>query len=109
LTQIELNQGLESIDKTAFFGCESLQRIVIPSNIKVIDTASFSFCYELIEIVLPEGLIRIKRMAFRNYLCWGIQWLHTVVQGNATQILALLVPGPTTSTVGSPEPGMLSV
>jgi hypothetical protein len=68
---VELREGLESIDKWAFRNCTSLQRIRIPSTVKVIGEYAFSGCSQLMHVELREGLESIGQRAFRN--CTSLQ------------------------------------
>jgi hypothetical protein len=64
LTNVDLPEGLESIEKGAFQFCRSLPAIVIPSSIKVIPAQAFCSCNELRNVKLPDGLEKIEHKAF---------------------------------------------
>jgi hypothetical protein len=47
---VELREGLEQIDDRAFYGCSSLERIIIPSTVKVIGERAFKGCSGLVSV-----------------------------------------------------------
>jgi hypothetical protein len=72
LTNLNLPNGLEMIDKMAFQN-SSLPDIVIPPSVKVIPEFAFRSCARLTHVELSEGLERIEKGAFHN--CSS---LHTI-------------------------------
>ena len=66
LTNITIPDTIEEIAQLAFFHCENLQKIDIPSSVKIIGTASFSDCKKLTTVILQESLKEIKAYAFAN-------------------------------------------
>ena len=66
LKEVILNEGLESIGKSAFSGCKSLQSITLPSTMVEIGNNAFRNCNELKEVVLNEGLEKIGEVAFSD-------------------------------------------
>ncbi len=54
-----------TIDYRTFSDCDAMERIVIPSSVKVIGVMAFDWCENLSEVVLSEGLQTIERCAFR--------------------------------------------
>ena len=63
LSQVTLCEGLESIKDEAFYGCTSLETIVIPSTVREIARA-FVGCTSLKEIVFPSAIGEIRVGAF---------------------------------------------
>ena len=55
---IELPATLKEICDEAFYGCSSLQKVVIPDNVTELGVNVFSFCYELINITLSTEYIK---------------------------------------------------
>lgn len=64
LVEVELPDGLESIDEHAFSGCKLLKSIVVPSTVKVIGRRAFYNCRGIEHVELPDGLERIEDGAF---------------------------------------------
>eukprot|EP00980_Cylindrotheca_fusiformis_P019722 scaffold6894_cov73-Cylindrotheca_fusiformis.AAC.1 len=56
LVRLGLNEGLERIGRYAFYHCESLTRMEIPSTVNVIDQQAFQDCRRLARLGLNEGL-----------------------------------------------------
>ncbi len=61
LTEIELNEGLEKIEKNAFM-LTDLKDIVIPNSVKVIGQSVFDYCENLKSVVFPTKLKNIPTM-----------------------------------------------
>ena len=59
LEEVELHEGLVSIEAEAFYHCTSLKNINLPSTLEVIGKEAFDTCENLEEIVLPQGLQRL--------------------------------------------------
>ena len=55
-----------SIGTSAFYGCSSLTRVVIPKGVKSIGEEAFRGCSSLMSIVIPEGLVSIGENAFNG-------------------------------------------
>ena len=55
---------MEKIDEYAFFHCESITNINIPSGVKNIGAYAFSECSALEEITIPEGVTEIGEQSF---------------------------------------------
>eukprot|EP00980_Cylindrotheca_fusiformis_P008404 scaffold1776_cov106-Cylindrotheca_fusiformis.AAC.3 len=68
LTEVlNLPEGLlVEIQSRAFFACESLRYIHIPSTVRMIGSGAFAGCDRLQQIELPDGLQSIGAAAFSN-------------------------------------------
>ena len=55
-----------SISSRAFYGCDRITSITIPSSVTVIDEYAFSGCSGLTSVNIPPGVTRIKSYAFEN-------------------------------------------
>ena len=59
-----VKEGTRIICDEAFWWCDSLSEIVIPSSVTSIGKGAFSFCYSLSEIVIPSSVTSIGKGAF---------------------------------------------
>ena len=67
VTEIILNEGLQTIGSYAFSGCEALEFIDIPETVNVLaERGIFSDCFRLKEVNLPANLMQIGEEAFEN-------------------------------------------
>ena len=66
IKKVVLNEGLKKIGKQAFYGCESLESITLPSSVTDIDKSALYHCRKLRELVLNEGLEKIGYNSFRR-------------------------------------------
>lgn len=64
LEHVELSEGLEDIGTDAFLDCKLLNRINVPSTVKVIRERTFRGCVELVHVELEDGLEQIMDCAF---------------------------------------------
>lgn len=62
-TEYEIPVGVEVIRTKAFYRCEALQSIKLPSTLKIIEEKAF-FRTAISEVTLPEGLTYIGKDAF---------------------------------------------
>ena len=74
LISLELNKGLETINREAFYLCYSLREISLPSTLKRINQYAFCMCSSLKEIDFSEGLEEIGYCAFQG--CSQLNNLH---------------------------------
>ena len=61
---IPTDGSVTSIGSYAFYGCESLMEITIPTSMKSIGQAAFRGCKSLTEITIPAGVTSIGDRAF---------------------------------------------
>jgi hypothetical protein len=73
-TEYIVPQGIQVIEKHAFVGNRTLQRIALPEGVTTISAYAFSYCKALRDVTLPEGLVAIGDSAFIN--TYGIQYLE---------------------------------
>ena len=64
LTEVEINEGVESIGSWAFSGVFGLTSIEFPSTVKSIASGAFERCLGLERVVLPAGLEQFDWQAF---------------------------------------------
>ena len=70
--------GHHYLTSDAFYGCNKLERIVIPNTIKNIYSDAFRYCSSLMSITLPESLLTIGSYAF-----WQCRELDNVTIPNS--------------------------
>lgn len=66
------------IEEWAFYGCTSLQSIVIPNSVTEIGMRAFSGCTSLQSIVIPDSVTQIGESAFSR--CSSLQSIEIVTQ-----------------------------
>ena len=66
-TKFTIEAELTSIGANAFFNCDKLANIIIPSTVKTIGAGAFSGCRSLTSIEIPDGIARIEDDLF--YSC----------------------------------------
>ncbi len=59
-----VGEGVENIGAYAFYGCGSLENVVLPQSVAGIGQYAFRDCKRLKEIRLPEGVASLERGAF---------------------------------------------
>lgn len=63
-TEFEIEDGITSIEATAFQYCKSLEKIDIPSSVETIGGDAFEYCKKLEFVNINEGCIEIADGAF---------------------------------------------
>ncbi len=69
--EYEVPEGVENISKCAFYKCYGLEKVTLPSTIKIIDERAFHKCENMKTINFPEGLTTIGFDAFIG--CSGLE------------------------------------
>lgn len=70
LTEVELPEGLEIIDYSAFNNNKKLVHITLPESLKTIGTSAFEGCLSLTGLEIPAGVEHIGAQAFK--FCHGL-------------------------------------
>ena len=73
LQSVTIEDGVETIEKQAFWDSDGISKLVLPSTLKTIGDEAFTYAY-ITDLVLPEGLISIGQGAFRS--CYRINKLE---------------------------------
>ena len=71
ISTVELSDKMTTIGANAFFGCENLESISIPSAVTRIGEEAFYFCYSLKIITIPNNVTTIGLDAF--YYCKSLE------------------------------------
>ena len=66
ITEVDIPEGVISIENSAFAGCSQLVSVNLPKSVKYIKEGAFSKCTSLEEIDLNEGLTEIDIGAFNG-------------------------------------------
>ena len=64
LVEVQLNDGLLTVENGAFQNCKALKGMIIPSSVKKLGKGSFRTCFNMTELQLNEGLEVIGERAF---------------------------------------------
>ena len=59
-TSFTISNGVTCVEPGAFFGCERLEKIVIPDGVTSIGDAAFRYCSNLTTIVIPDSVTSIS-------------------------------------------------
>ena len=62
--ELVIPEGVKSIEKFAFYRCEGLTSVTLPSTLESIGKYAFESCISLSEITIPEGVTSIGYSAF---------------------------------------------
>jgi len=76
LERVEIEDGVRSIGSGAFWGCEKLNSIAIPSSVLYIEREAFEGCESLSNITIPDSVINIEEDAFQR-----TAWLRNQPEG----------------------------
>lgn len=82
ITEIEIPEGITSIDNNTFYGCNYLINTVIPDSITKIGNYAFLGCNALTGIIIPDNVKEIGKCAF--YWCEALS--NIVIPGKVTKI-----------------------
>ena len=99
LSEVVLNEGLESIGMHAFENCK-LKRVIIPTTCTVIETCAFQSNGELYQVYLPSTVVTVEQYAFYSissgaFICighasvpsWGSYWNGGTTYTSCTKIV----------------------
>ena len=70
ITALTIEPGVTTIGNSSFYGCSSLDTVVLPSSVTTLGSSAFQNCTGLVSVVLPEGLTTIGTSSF--YGCTGL-------------------------------------
>ena len=74
VTSLFVSEGVKSIGKWAFYGCDSLTKAYISDGVTSIGENAFTGCKALKEIHLPEGLTSLETSVFAR--CISLTDIH---------------------------------
>ena len=66
ITAVILPEGLQSIGRSAFWGCAGITSLEIPDSVTEIGWAAFETCENLTSVTLPKNLTQISDSLFHN-------------------------------------------
>ena len=64
VTAVFFSNDVTSIGDRAFYGCDKLEAVVLPTGVTSIGASAFNGCSALMEAVLPESVVSIGNYAF---------------------------------------------
>ena len=64
ITAVSIPSSITYIDVNAFNGCTSLTQVLIPGSVSIIDEYAFMCCHNLTKLILQEGIKKIEHNAF---------------------------------------------
>ena len=68
ITNVELSRTIDKIADYAFYNCQILKEVILPSNLKEIGRYAFGDCVALTNINIPEGVSVLQQSTF--YGCY---------------------------------------
>ena len=71
IVNIEVSEGITLIGRMAFWDCDRLKNVSLPSTLKIIEDNAFTYCTSLATINLPNNLVCIEREAFDS--CYDLE------------------------------------
>lgn len=74
LTEVDIPSSVPSIEYATFYNCKSLQSITLPETIKLIGENIFNGCASLEEITLPDGIEQLP--TFKG--CNSLKAIHNI-------------------------------
>lgn len=95
--------GLTSIEDKAFYDCQSLASVVLPSTITSIGKFAFYRCSKLENIDLPESLLSIDNQAFRVsglktlFIPKNVTTIGVGITGYCQNLVSIVVDGENTN------------
>lgn len=79
LRQVTMEEGVQSVDTAAFFGCPLLEKVSLPDSLKHVEGYAFGDCFALHEVRFGKGLLDVGQAAFGG--CSNL--LHVYFGGDA--------------------------
>lgn len=68
IVDVAIGSGITQINKSAFYGCDSLTNVLIKGNITLIGDSAFAYCYSLVSFKYYGTTIPVghPQTTFRN-------------------------------------------
>ena len=95
IVRIEIGEGITTVGRCAFYGCEALREVTLPSTLTAIGEYGFYGCKSLTEITIPASVTAIGKFAFRRAglvkisFEIGYGWYAGEVKLSATELYSL--------------------
>ena len=64
VTEVKPSSNVSTINDFAFYGCQSLESVVIPESVTSIGWSAFCYCSTITSVVIPDGVRKISNYAF---------------------------------------------
>lgn len=66
ITGVIVEEGVTSIGRAAFYGCENIVNVSLPSTVRSIGEYAFYYCIKLDSLTVPASVTEIGKYAFRR-------------------------------------------
>ena len=83
ITSIEISEGITTVSDDAFYGCDSIKTVSLPSTLTKIGDRSFYGCKDLESMTIPAAVTKIGDYAFSNT---GLK--TAIISEGATEVFA---------------------
>jgi len=80
LLEVQLNDGLLTVENGAFQNCKALKGMILPSSVTKLGKEAFRNCFNLAELQLSEGLEVIGEGAFTSTAIRSVNIPSTVIK-----------------------------
>ena len=87
---VVIPEGIEYIDRDAFYDNTVLKHVTFPSTLKVIDLDAFSYCRNLQEVIIPEGVTNLSGFSY----CVGLKKIvipSTIQEVNSSTFRGVII------------------
>jgi len=99
LESVEFNEGLGTINSSAFKGCTKLEEAILPEGLSSVGSNAFQNCTSLQKAVLPDTVTSLGTYAFQKCsaltditLSEGMTTLPSYVLANCTSLESVVIP-----------------
>ncbi len=82
IEELIISDPVRTIASSAFFDCQKLRTVGLPSTLRFVGQSAFNSCKALKEVSIPEGTTTIGRRAF--YACTGLR--RITIPSSVTEI-----------------------
>ena len=105
ITEVIINEGVTSIGKYAFMGCQNLESVTMPDSLKSIGARAFASCYNLTSVTIPDSVTEIGMCAFQR--CYDLT--SVTIPGSVTNMGSRIFYLCTSLTNVTLEDGLTSI
>ena len=66
ITEVIIEEGVTFVGRSAFFNCENLKSVSLPSTLTVIGCNAFGSCISLENVTIPQSVLEIENLVFSS-------------------------------------------